>query len=85
MTDWEKLKEKIKEHVYNKRSSGRILRMRKELGIPASTMTNWINGNTIPNYNNGVAIERYLKHPVPDPVLKETHYMHLKRTNQLKL
>lgn len=82
--EWEKLKKKMKEHLLSKRGSGRVLRMRKALNVPDSSFSNWLNGKTIPNYDKGMMIKKYLKNPVPDPVKKkETHYEMLKRTNQI--
>jgi len=88
MTDWEKLRDKIRKHVYYKRGCGRFSRMCKIIGVSSSTMDNWLNRGVVPNYNKGVALEKYIKKPLPDPVepvkKEETHYEMLKRTNQLK-
>jgi len=84
MDEWGKVREKLNNYFDGCQIKQRKSRMGKITGISVSTIDNYIRKDTIPNYNRGFIIAKYLENPPKDLVKKPKKQGYIKKTKKIK-
>ena len=83
MSEWKtKVKPKLDAYLASP-SSVSFGKMSKALGISKTTFENYAYGDTVPSYDNGVKIIKYLKKHYDEPQ-KDTYYKQLMREGKIR-